>query len=50
MLNVKLHRVPASVVLALIAIEAGIDPACVWDLTFREFTERLMAARARRLS
>jgi hypothetical protein len=50
MFCIKLRRVPAAVVLAMIAIEAGIDPAAVWDLTAKDFVDRVMAAKARRLS
>lgn len=50
MLKVRLSRVPAAVVLAMIAIEAGLDPALVWEIDLKQFVDRVMGARARRFS
>lgn len=46
--TMRVRRLPVAAVLAMLAQEAGVDPAAAFDLTLPDFMRELAAARRRR--
>lgn len=50
MIRMRIRQLPVSTALALAALDAGIDPARIFNMTVREFVDAIAQAKQRKVN
>ena len=50
MIRFRVRATPVATALALVALEAGVDPSTIFEMTIFDFAKAIAAAKRRRLS